>query len=155
MISHKGILFIQSWESLFLKAYKDQAGIWTIGYGTIKYPNGNRVKEGDVITKNSATDYMLIELSGICNKLSDWITPKLEVHEFDALVSMSYNIGTQGFRTSTLLRKLNLGAPILENYFTRWNKITKDGKLIPSAGLTRRRKSEFKLFTEADYTGNS
>lgn len=154
MISDKGIEFIKSWEKFRNKAYLDQAKIWTIGYGTTRYFNGNSIKKEDIITKDDATIYLLSECDGIVSKLNLWLKYSTNQNKFDALVSLAYNIGTQGFKTSTLLRELNKDNEIIENYFTRWNKITLDGNLIPSSGLTRRRISEWKLFSRDDYTGN-
>jgi lysozyme len=42
---------IKEFESLVLQAYRDKAGIWTIGYGCTYYENGNPVEIGDRITK--------------------------------------------------------------------------------------------------------
>lgn len=151
IITDLGIEFIKDWERFRPKAYKDQAGIWTIGYGTIRYLDGIKVKPSDIITLESATRYLEIECVGICKKLTDWINFELESYEFDSLVSMSYNIGTQGFKTSTLLRELNKDRKIKEDYFTRWNKVTIDGKLVPSRGLTRRRRTEYRLFCTGNY----
>lgn len=53
-ISEKGFSIIREAESLELIAYLDTGGVWTIGYGTIKYPNGVRVKKGDVCTRGQA-----------------------------------------------------------------------------------------------------
>jgi lysozyme len=155
IISNLGIDYIKGWEKFRSKAYLDQAKIWTIGYGTTRYFGGAPIKKGDVITISRATTYIIAKCEGIVMKLNVWLKHEWNQNEFDAMVSLAYNIGTQGFRSSTLLRELNKDGEILENYFTRWNKITIDGKLVPSRGLTRRRKSEWKLFSECDYTGNS
>lgn len=155
IISNLGVKFIQSWESFKSKAYLDQAGIWTIGFGTIKYFNGKLVQPGDTITLADATLQMLSELDGICSKVNSFLKVTTTQNQYDALISLAYNIGTQGFKSSTLLRKLNSSNSIQEDYFTRWNKVHIDGKLVMSAGLLRRRKSEWKLFRVADYTGNS
>lgn len=154
IISNKGIEFIKGWEKFHAKAYLDQAMIWTIGYGTIRYFSGAPVRKGDIMTLSTATIYILQECGGIANKINFWLNDMIPQNEFDSLVSLAYNIGTQGLKTSTLLRELNKGNDIIENYFTRWNKITLDGKLVPSKGLTRRRKSEWLLFRDGDYTGN-
>ena len=50
---------IKKYEGLSLKAYKCPAGVWTIGYGTTVYPDGQKVKEGDVITKTKAEALLL------------------------------------------------------------------------------------------------
>lgn len=155
IVSNLGIDYIKGWEKFRNKAYLDQAKIWTIGYGTIRYFDGSPIGSGDVISISRATSYLIAECEGIVMKLNIMLKHEWGQNEFDAMVSLAYNIGTQGFRSSTLLRRLNTDDEIFENYFTRWNKVTIDGKLVPSRGLTRRRKCEWKLFSEGDYTGNS
>ena len=53
-ISSKGVELIKSFEGLFLKAYLCPANVPTIGYGTIRYPDGSKVKLGDVCTEADA-----------------------------------------------------------------------------------------------------
>ena len=71
------------------------------------------------------------------------ITPRQRA----ALVSITFNIGSGGFRRSTLLRRLNAG-----NYegaadaFLMWNKITVNGRKVVSLGLSNRRERERALF---------
>ena len=57
-ISQAGYDLIKSFEGLRTTAYLDSAGIWTIGYGTIKYPNGTRVAKGDTISQAQAQSYL-------------------------------------------------------------------------------------------------
>lgn len=151
LVSRKGIEFIKRWESFKQVAYRDIAGIWTIGYGTIRYMNGNRVRPGEMITLELATTEMMFELEGVSRKLRTYISVAVNQNEFDAMVSLAYNIGTQGFRTSTLLRCLNDGKQIEKDYFMRWNKVTIDGQLIPSTGLTNRREAEWNIFRFNNY----
>ena len=49
---------IKSWEGIRLKAYQDSAGIWTIGWGTIIYPNGHPVKMGETCTQAEADQWL-------------------------------------------------------------------------------------------------
>jgi lysozyme len=67
-------------------------------------------------------------------------------NQFDALVSLAYNIGIGNFRNSTLLRKLNLreNNAVLTGQINRWNRA--NGQIM--AGLTRRRKAEAQLFNK-------
>lgn len=115
------------------------------------YPDGKPVKSGDQITQNQADTYILFECDGISIRLNHIVHANLEQNEQDALISFCYNIGVQGFKTSTLLKMINKKLPIIEDYFTRWNKIHKDGKLVALAGLTNRRRAEFKLYHKGDY----
>lgn len=82
------------------------------------------------------------------NDVTKLLKVPVEQHEFDALMSFAYNVGSGALTGSTLLRKINAGEPILERYFTDWNKARdpKTKQLVPIAGLTRRRKAEFHLY---------
>lgn len=72
---------------------------------------------------------------------------KTSQNMFNALVSLVFNIGATAFANSTLLRKLNQGDyQGAWNEFPRWNKITKNGGKIISAGLTHRRAEEQEVF---------
>ena len=57
-ISENGFKLIRESEGFKDKAYLDTGGVWTIGYGTIRYPNGNPVKKGDTCTKEQAEEYL-------------------------------------------------------------------------------------------------
>jgi lysozyme len=146
-LSQRGLDFIKQFEGLSLTAYLCPANVITIGYGTTRI-DGNPVKLGMTITQEQALQYLaddcitaehavnLLPQSGV----------KLTQNGFDALTSFVYNVGVGGFNQSTLRRKLVEGAEILEDYFTRWNKIASLGHLVVSNGLTNRRKAEYLLF---------
>ena len=142
-ISAEGLKLIQSFEGLRLKAYDDGVGVWTIGYGTIKYPNGVKVKSGDVCTESQANEYMKHDLEGFVSAVNKLVTVPLKQNQFDALVSLMYNIGQTNFANSTLLKKLNTG-----NYkdaaaqFNVWNRA--GGRVMQ--GLINRRAAERKVF---------
>ncbi len=144
-VSTAGIDLIGGFEGLRLAAYQDSVGIWTIGYGTIKYPNGVRVKKGDTCTKEQAVSYMQYDLIEFVNTVKSSVKVPLKQTQFDALVSLTYNIGSSAFSNSTLLKKLNAkdyaGAAA---QFDVWNKA--GGKVI--AGLTNRRAKERKYFEQ-------
>lgn len=108
-ISKDGYDLIKSFEGLETTAYKDSAGIWTIGYGTIKYPNGTRVAGGDKITQAQAQSYLENDCKWVDACLDKHIKVKVSQKQFDALASFVYNVGETAFSTSTLLKKLNAG----------------------------------------------
>lgn len=148
-IGSRGLNLIKQFESLKLVAYYDQAGIPTIGWGTICYPNGQRVAMGEVCTAEQAESWLQWDLRSVeacLDSLNFYITQ----NQFDALAIFVYNVGVGGFKESTLRRELVAGRPVVEDYFLRWNKVfdPKTGKLVVSAGLTRRRQAEFALFSE-------
>lgn len=142
-ISAVGRELICSFESLQLQAYDDGVGVCTIGYGTTVYPDGRRVGAGDVCTRTQAESYMAHDLKRFEQTVSSVVTVPLNQHQFDALVSLTYNIGQGAFRDSTLLRKLNakdyLGAAA---QFDVWNR--GGGRVLQ--GLVNRRAVERQWF---------
>lgn len=137
------IALIRSFESLFLKAYLDPVKIPTIGWGTIQYPGGRKVKMGDVVTREQAEEYLMHEVREKCQGLEALISVPVNDNQFSALVSFAYNCGTGAFQGSTMRRKLNAGDYAgAANEFLRWNR----AKGMVLRGLTRRRIAEKKLF---------
>lgn len=139
-ISNNGISLIKRFEGTKLNAYKDVKGVWTIGTGTTVYPNGNYVKSGDTITQEQADQYLTYDLQRFVNSINSLVKVTLTQNQFDALVSLVYNIGSTAFANSTLLRTLNSG-----NYnvdFTAWRY--SGGRMIQ--GLLNRRIAEQNLF---------
>ncbi len=63
-ISNKGIDLIKSFEGYYANAYLCPANVPTIGWGTIRYPNGQKVKMGDKCTIEQATTYLINDLKG-------------------------------------------------------------------------------------------
>lgn len=141
--SQSGINLIKEFEGKRLKAYDDGVGVWTIGFGTIKYPNGVRVKKGDTCTEPQAESYLRNDLVKFENAINRLVKVPLNQNQFDALASFTYNLGETNLSNSTLLRKLNAkdynGAA---NEFLKWNRA--GGKVMN--GLTRRREAERNLF---------
>lgn len=134
---------IKEHEGLRLVAYLDSVGVWTIGYGD----TGPDVVKGLTITKEEAEKRLrkrLVEFEGYVNT---YVNVPLKQHQFDALVSLVYNIGPTNFKTSTLLKKLNAGDYIgAADQFLVWNKGRVDGKLVVIKGLANRRAKERKQF---------
>lgn len=143
IISVDGIHLITSFENLKLQAYDDGTGVWTIGFGTTVYPNGTRVKKGDSCTLEQAKFFFQHDLRRFQATVNENVSVALSQNQFDALVSLTYNIGQTAFKNSTLLKKLNLndygGAA---DQFLVWNK--GGGKIL--RGLMRRREVERSLF---------
>jgi len=110
--SDKGLNFLKRREACKLKAYLDSAGIPTIGYGTIRYLDGTIVDIGDTISQEQADILLRVECAGILRRLEGLISIYIVQNELDALVSFCYNIGVGGFKTSTLLKKINSGSEI-------------------------------------------
>ena len=146
MVSVAGIDQICEFEGLRLNAYDDGVGVWTIGFGTTIYPNGIKVKKGDTCTEAQAKAYMAHDLKKFESAVNSAVTVPINQNQFDALVSLVYNIGTSGFKNSTLVKKLNAGdIRGAAAQFDVWNK--GGGKVMQ--GLANRRAVERKLFEKA------
>lgn len=146
-ISAAGYQIIREFEGLRLKSYQDSKGIWTIGYGTIKYPDGTRVRAGDTCTQAQAEQYLKNDCAWVDAALDRLIHVKVTQKQFDALASFVYNVGETAFSTSTLLSYLNEGRiKEVSTQFLLWNKITKNGVKVVEKGLDNRRHKERALF---------
>ena len=142
-ISPSGIDLICNFEGKRLTAYDDGVGVWTIGFGTTVYPNGIKVMKGDTCTEAQAKTYMAHDLKKFEAAVNKAVTVQLNQNQFDALVSLAYNIGTNAFSKSTLVKKLNAndirGAA---DQFDVW--VNAGGKRMQ--GLVNRRTVEKALF---------
>lgn len=140
--------FIKKEEGLRLKAYLDQAGIPTIGYGTIIYEDGRRVKMGDAITQDVAVMLLNKDAERRWNAIKHAIRVPINDNQAAALISITYNIGVGGFLGSTLLKRINSRdtEENIRSAFAMWNKITVNGKKVENKGLTARRKREADLY---------
>lgn len=146
-ISSIGKDLIKEFEGLRLSAYDDGVGVWTIGYGTTIYPNKVKVKRGDACTKEQAETYLSNDLKAFEATVNSSVTVSLTQNQYDALVSITYNIGSGAFKNSTLLRKLNAGDyKGAADQFLVWNKGTIGGKKVVIKGLDNRRHKERNLF---------
>ena len=148
--SDKGLRLIQEFESFEAKPYLDSAKVWTIGYGSTYYPNGEPVTGRDKpITREYAETIqrhvIATDFEPVINDLlekeiaSGFITQNM----YDAILSLTYNIGVNGFKKSSVLRLLKQGDKRnAGNAFLLWNMA--GGKVL--RGLVRRRERERKLF---------
>ena len=143
VVSLFGVDIICGFEGKRLAAYDDGAGVWTIGFGTTVYPNGIKVKKGDTCTEAQAKAYMAHDLKKFESAVNNTVKVPLNQNQFDALVSLAYNIGTNAFSKSTLVKKLNAndirGAA---DQFDVW--VNAGGKRMQ--GLVNRRAREKALF---------
>jgi len=141
--------FIKNREGLRLKAYRDSAGIWTIGYGSIIYDNQTPVKKGDVITQETADQLIESEISIKSAKVNAALgNVRVNQNQFNALVSFAFNVGVGALLSSTLLKRVraNPADPKIRSAFMMWNKAHVNGKLVAIKGLTKRRATEADLY---------
>ena len=130
-------------EGMVLQPYKDSAGIATIGIGCTYYEDGTKVTMDDPpITEERAMQLFRKLLKTYEQAVSRAIRVPITQNQFNALVSLCYNIGTGAFTRSTLVKKINHKAPVeeIEAWFLVWNKVGSAPILLP------RRKREFELF---------
>jgi lysozyme len=143
VVSLFGVDLICGFEGKRLAAYDDGVGVWTIGFGTTVYPNGIKVQKGDTCTEAQAKAYMAHDLKKFELAVNNAVKVPLNQNQFDALVSLAYNIGTNAFSKSTLVKKLNAsdiqGAA---DQFDVW--VNAGGKRMQ--GLVNRRAKEKALF---------
>jgi lysozyme len=144
--SSKGIELITRFEGLKLNAYLCPANVWTIGYGATFYADGSKVKQGDTLIRKEQADSLLravlVDFEIGVTKATQGVS--INQNQFDALVSLAYNIGNGALLKSTLIKvvKVNVNHPQIATEFARWNKA--GGKELK--GLTIRRKAESDLY---------
>lgn len=145
-VNKAGKDLIKRFEGCKLKAYKCPAGLWTISCGLTFYPDGTKVKEGDVITQQQAEDYFNAIVDDFAKKVDALIKSNVSENNFSALVSFAYNIGMGNFQRSTLLRKVNANPkdPSIRAEFMKWTRA--NDKVLN--GLVRRREAEAKLYEQ-------
>lgn len=161
-MSENGLTYLKRIEGSFKpQAYRDQAEYWTIGYGH-KLKHGESFPYG--ITEEEAHKLLQNDLRTAENTVKKYVKVSLEQNQFDAVVSLTYNVGPKVFRMETykgsgvyknteLLNLLNAGDYNgSANQILKFNKITaKDGTVSTSPGLARRRKEEHDIFLHASY----
>lgn len=148
-ISEKGLAIIKQFEGLVLHAYKDVVGVTTIGWGTTRYESGQPVRMGEVITKVRAEQLLKFEATAKSFAIAEALGKvALNQNQFDAVVSLAYNIGVAGFVGSTILRRIkaNTTDPAIRDAFMMWIKGPKSGKKVVLSALVDRRKKEADLY---------
>jgi len=143
-LSQKGVDLIASFEGFSNKPYKDSGGVWTIGFGTT-YINNVKVSHGTPsVSRDQALGLLKINVRGTEKMMRKMITGVLTQSKWDALVSLTYNIGIGNFQKSSVLKYINAGdIKKAAESFLLWNKDS-TGKVL--TGLVLRRKTEKALF---------
>lgn len=164
-----GEAFIKQQEQLRLTSYKDSAGVWTIGWGFTRNPHtGKPITERLTLTNDEAEQWWLLVIAPFEKTVSQVLwspiqNSTLNQNMFNACVSLCYNIGQEGFSSSTLVKyiinRTNINSVTIQNELTLGtvNKFVKSGiaywfLVWDIAGgkinidLVQRRKDEIKLF---------
>ena len=147
-LSKKGEDFIASFEGEILKVYDDGFGYPTLGIGHLLTPEERKLMPlGTTITKEQSREYFRRDVPKYEAAVNKAVSAPLTQNQFDALVSLCFNIGIGAFVKSSAVRHLNAGRYAdAADAILRFNKAK--GKIVP--GLDRRRKAERKLFMTPD-----
>jgi lysozyme len=129
-------------------AYKDLAGVWTIGYGNTFNPfTGEKVKEGMVIDEKTALDWLNKDIQQRQLSLKKILKRTPTANQLSAMTSLAYNIGLNAFADSSIRKNFDAGDfKKAADSFLLYNKARKNGVLVVIDGLDRRRKMERELF---------
>lgn len=141
-LSQAGKNLIKSFEGLELRVYPDPAtggAPYTAGYGH----TGSDVKPGMTVTQAMADAWFDKDVQKFEDGVSALLTAPTTQAQFDAMVSLAYNIGLGNFRSSTMLKKHNAKCwSCAAGQFLVWNRAA--GKVMN--GLTRRRNAERAMY---------
>jgi len=146
-LDEAGINLLIEFEGCVLHPYRDQVGIPTIGIGMTYYPEtGKKVTMQDNPLASIAEAHRQFLLLVKPFELAVYSTTRddLTQNNFNALVCFTYNIGTGGYKGSTVHRLVNasvIGAP-LKDAFLMWDKA--DGKVLQD--LVNRRTREYNVY---------
>lgn len=147
-ISEAGLQFIKSKEKYASKPYTCSAGRLTIGYGHVIQPNESM----KFVNKEKAEKILSDDVGKVEDELSKLITIPLKQNQYDAIVSLVFNIGINAFYRSTLRKRMNNREwNEIPKEISRWNKISVNGKKVVSPGLKNRREEEVKIFLTGKY----
>lgn len=140
-----GIAFIQRAEGFRDRKYICAAGKETIGFGHVIRANEMIEEPMSVASATALLRADVIQFETAVNAIGVSLTQS----QFNALVSLCYNIGTRAFSESTLVKKLkNLDYEGAGKEFLRWKYI--QGKVSP--GLLKRRQQELELWRSEPMT---
>ncbi len=128
---------VKHFEGLRLEAYRDPAGIWTIGYGHTR-----GVKEGMVISYPHAMEFLGMDWAEALGQTLH-LCPRVRDNRLEALTDFVFNLGAGRLAASTLRRLVNRGEwRRAGEEFPKW--CWGGGRKLP--GLVLRRSAEQALF---------
>ena len=141
-VSRAAIELIKRFEGCRRHAAQLPDGRWTIGYGhTLTAREGAEVSEAD------AEALLLYDLISVAHLVNENVYAPISQNQFDALCSFAFNIGSDNFRRSQVLKRLNAGAAVQAACAMElWRKADFEGERIVIDALVRRRAAEKTLF---------
>ena len=130
-------------EGCRLPPYRDQGGVWTIGYGSTYLADGSRVTGSTPPLTQAEADALLnAGLARVEIGVGDAVHVEMTDHQRAAVYSFAFNVGVHAFAASSLCRAINAGEPsVAAEDFAHWIYYTdpKTHRLLVSQGLKRRR----------------
>lgn len=154
-LSERGAALIADFEGVVLHAYNDPVGHCTCGVGHLIHM-GNctaadfqrfGTRQDPKMTRREATDLLRRDAASREEAVRRLVKVPLSQNEFDALVSLVFNIGEGNFTSSTVLRALNAGDRRgAARAFMLWIKAGSPLQVLP--GLVRRRRAEMTMFLQ-------
>ena len=140
--SRAALDLIERFEGYRRTAARLEDGRWTIGYGHTK-----TARPGAEVSEADAEALLIYDLMEVTGALNDWVYTPLNQNQFDALCGFVFNIGTENFRHSNVLRRLNEGALLQAACaMEMWRRVDFEGEPIVLDALVRRRAAEKALF---------
>lgn len=144
--SKEGMIAILAREGVCLSKYKDSVGVWTIGpgYTATEIPDLASWPMNKTLTLEECLAVFPQRLKKYENALNNALKVPILQHQFDALVSIAYNIGGAGAANSTFMKRINAGLSndVICAAIMMWNKPPE---------ITRRRQTEAKQYKTGDY----
>ncbi|MGA0606869.1 lysozyme [Phenylobacterium sp. VNQ135] len=141
-VSRNAIELIQRFEGYRRKAARLADGRWTIGYG-----HTLTAREGAEVSEEDAEALLIYDLIAVAHAVNENVFTPLTQNQFDALCSFAFNLGTDAFRTSQVLARLNAGETLQAACAMElWRKVEFEGRRIVLDALVRRRAAEKTLF---------
>ena len=153
MVNAATIDLIRRFEGLRLVAYRDAAGVWTIGYGHTSMAGPPKVTPGMRISRKQAERILRADVERVAGQVAKVLGPdvlsRLNENQFGALVSMAFNVGLGNFKRSSALRAVRAGRlEEVPRLLLRWVKSRdpRTGRLRTLRGLVRRRRAEGRMW---------
>lgn len=145
-VKDKARQLIAEFEGFRASAYQCVAARWTVGFGHC----GPDVYPGLTITREHAEALLDSDMT-IADEAVRRVCPHATEHQRWAMVSLTFNIGTDAFAKSTVARLHCKGdTEGAARAFAMWNKATVDGQLQVVPGLVRRRAAEMAFYLTPD-----
>jgi lysozyme len=156
-LSARGTAFIDEFEGNRLRAYRDEAGVWTIGRGHI----GPEAREGNTITEERSLA-LFDRDNDVAEAAVNRLDAKRAIHltqaQFDALVSFEFNTGALSNPKNRVTQHVAACRDdLVDDEMLRWDKVTDaaTGRKRQSNGLKRRRMAEASLWMEGSAARNA